>query len=112
MPKMKPPSDEKIAKYMRTILETSFWPSQLSPKETYFRTQDDCDGDLSNGMSVTFSEDGDAWIDTFRNCCRFRTHGGGGRSLRVRNALILLAIAIQLDNKEFPYGNHKEKAQN
>ena len=33
---------------------------------------------------------------------RFRTSGGGGHSLRVRNALMLLALAIKLDNEEDP----------
>ena len=85
------------------ILETPFWPDGLEPMKRYFRTQDDCDGDLKEGVAVIFSEDGDAWIETIRrpmNTCRFRTYQGGGNSLRVRNALLILAYAIKLDNEK------------
>ena len=88
--------EDKIKK----ILETPFWPEGLESMKRYYITQDDCDGDFTNGLNVTFSEDGDAWVNTEKQSCRFRTYNGGGRNLRVRNALIILAIAIKMDNEE------------
>lgn len=32
----------------------------------------------------------------------FRSYDGGGKSQRVRNALMILALAIKLDNEEYP----------
>ena len=89
----------------RKILDTPFWPESIEAREIYFRTHDDCDGDLSKGIQVVFSDDGDAHIRTCMEGCRFRTWGGGGMSLRVRNALLLLALAINMDNEEHPQNN-------
>ena len=91
---------ENIVKKIQDILEEPFWPKELTTELEYFRTQDDCDGDLSKGLAVSFSRDGDAWIDTDRECCRFRSFFGGGNSLMVRNALIVLAMAIKLENEK------------
>jgi hypothetical protein len=85
------------------ILEAPYWPKDLSSKESYFRTHDDCDGELHKGIAVGFTCDGDAWIYPGREPYRYRMPCvGGGRSPRVRNALLLLALAIKLDNEEFP----------
>lgn len=91
-----------IAKTIEKILLTPFFPQELNAKENYFRTHDDCDGEMYKGISVGFTEDGDAWLNACPEGCRFRTYFGGGRSLRVRNALIVLAMAIKLDNEEHP----------
>ena len=83
------------------FLDQPFWPEGLDTTTRYFRTEDDCDGGLHEGLVVTFSEDGDAWIQTIGSS-RFRTGLGGGRSLRVRAAILLLAMAIQADNEDRP----------
>ena len=58
---------------------------------------------------VMFSCDGDAWVETlkdpneFGSAQRFReTFAGGGQSRRVREAMMLLALAIIADNNERP----------
>ena len=56
--------------------------------------------EMGSGVSVVFSPDGDAWVTTDPRGCRFRTYAGGGTSLRVRNALLMLAMAIKLDNEK------------
>jgi len=84
------------------LLETPFWPDGIDTRTRYFRTHDDCDGEMHKGISVLFSEDGDSWVRTCPDGCRFRTYGGGGMSLRVRNAMLLLALAIKMDNEERP----------
>ena len=89
-------------KEIRKILETPFWPVTLNPDVSYYRTQDDCDGNLREGIEVIFDTQGGAWVnittDSPLKSCRFRTWGGGGASLRVRNAMLILAEAIRLDN--------------
>lgn len=90
-------------KLIKTLLETPFWPGDITTNATYFRTHDDCDGERREGLAVYFAEDGDAYIKITvpaLKSCRFRTVLGGGNSQRVRNALLLLAVAIKLDNEE------------
>lgn len=53
---------------------------------------------LAKDHIASWSNPGDVVLDPFA----FRTAGGGGRSLRTRNALMLLAEAIRLDNLERP----------
>ncbi len=69
---------------------------------TEMRTEDDSrDGFLITG----FTGDGDAWVQTLADhsgMLRFRCLSGGGRSLRVRDALMILAMAVAADNKDFP----------
>ena len=90
---------------IKEILDSSFWLETLDTKSLYSRVHDDCDGDLTETINVFFSEDGDAYltanIDPFKSF-RFRTWCGGGASLRVRNAFLILAEAIRLDNEERP----------
>ena len=67
---------------------------------------DDHDGTKKGAVNVTFSEDGDAWVSILGKdngeSLRFRTFFGGGQSPRVRNALMILALAIKLDNDPDP----------
>ena len=88
---------------IRDVLEQCYWPEELKADEYQFRTQDDCDGDKGSGISVVIDRCGDAWIDstTARHIsARYRMPGsGGGQSPRTRNALVLLALAIKLDNE-------------
>jgi len=102
MKSIKSNNQDQLTKQVIKLLDTPFWPQQLDINKDYFRTHDDCDGDLYKGITVGFTQDGDAWINTYKQGCRFRTYHGGGKSLRIRNALLFLALAIQLDNKEFP----------
>lgn len=96
----------EAAKKVHEILEEHFWLPGLEPDEFYFRTQDDCDGDMTEGMSVGIDRQGDAWITVKSrpmHGCRFRMPlSGGGQSPRVRTALVILAEAIRLDNEEHP----------
>jgi hypothetical protein len=106
---------QEMKKLVHKILETPFWPEDLQTMKEYFRTHDDCDGELGNGIVVTISTDGDVWVDTCPGGCRFRMPmTGGGLSPRVRNALLLLAVAIKLDNQEHAIPNKEigEKAAN
>lgn len=98
----KKPVEERI----KEILDDCFWLPTLKSDENYFRTHDDCDGDLNEGIGVAIDMVGDVWIQTHvrpMNSLRFRMPmGGGGRSHRVRNALLILAEAIRLDNADNP----------
>jgi hypothetical protein len=93
------------------ILNNWFWPVSLDTKTFYKRRSDDTDG-LDSNIGVAFSQDGDAWVEVISNFdpdeSNFGSHRfrmpmqGGGRSGRVRNALLFLARAIMLDEKELP----------
>ncbi len=101
----KKPAKGTIERKVRELLEEPYWLKDLKVDEVYFRTQDDCDGDLKEGIGVSIDRQGDIFVRTTQGVmsdCRFRTCGGGGRSLRVRNALLMLAEAIRLDNLEKP----------
>jgi hypothetical protein len=82
--------------------ESMIWPEGLEARERYERLHDDHDGTGQGKLVVVIGEDGDAWVDVQgkrpMETLRFRTHQGGGRSVRVRNALLMLAFAIKLDN--------------
>ena len=90
---------------IKEILETPFYPESLKTSHAYTRLHDDHDGTYKGWLSVIIAPDGDCWVETLSNenaPLRFRTYFGGGMSLRTRNALLLLAEAIRLDNKENP----------
>jgi hypothetical protein len=93
-----------IDKAIETILETPHWFKKLATNTQYFRTHDDCDGNVTKGVSVVISPDGDAWVVTSQNpfqSCRYRMPmTGGGASPRTRQALLILALAIKMDNDE------------
>ncbi len=93
-----------ISEKIKELLESAWWPGEIEVNKNYFRTHDDCDGDTSEGVSLTFSVDGDAHIICTRRAmqsCRYRIPSiGGGRSPRVRKALLILALAIKLDNED------------
>lgn len=91
-----------IENTLEKILNSDFWIKSLKTQKDYFRTHDDCDGDMSQGVSVSIRPDGDVYVSTTHKevGCRFRMPFlGGGLSPRVRNALLILAMAIDLDNK-------------
>jgi hypothetical protein len=52
---------------------------------------------------VVIGPDGDCWVTAGGGqTLRFRTWAGGGHSLRVRQALMVLAEAIRRDNEDRP----------
>ena len=97
---------------LRAVIETPFWPKTLEEREQYQRLGDDTKGYIE----VIFTPDNDGHIsvlsvldpDELTEYHRFRTYFGGGQSLRVRNALLVLAQAIVEDNKERPQHNRKK----
>lgn len=95
---------ERLLKDTRRVLENPFWISELSSNVNYTRIQDDHDGTKEGQLTVDFTCDGDAWVftDKHHQPMRFRTFHGGGMSERTRNALMILAYAIKLDNEERP----------
>jgi hypothetical protein len=92
------------------LLDTPFWPDTLDSNEVYRTKSDDNPRCEESFLTVVFGNDGDAWVqvlsqidpdaDMYSTSHRFRTYAGGGRRLRIRNALLFLARAIQLDQAE------------
>ena len=79
------------------VLETFKWMQHNAyhfnslTDASYERLHDDHDGDTSMTLCVNIHKDEiKVHINSF-NGLRFRTHCGGGKSLRVRNALLFLA---------------------
>ena len=92
---------------VQTLLESHFWLKGVATKTAYVRFDDDT---YLGHISVAFSEDADGWLEVWSNqdpedrfSHRFRMPMfGGGQSGRVRTALLILALAIKLDNQERP----------
>lgn len=99
-----PPTPLAITRALNTLLERPYWLQHLQLGHAYTRRHDDTDGDRSARQDVTvvFGPDGDAWVHVGLDALRFRTWAGGGQSLRVRAALMVLAEAIRRDNEEIP----------
>jgi hypothetical protein len=90
---------------MNVLLEGSYWPQTIDTGISYSRRHDDTDGKTGpdQEIEITLGPDGDAWVLLANmSSLRFRTWAGGGSSLRVRNALLVLAEAIRRDNAERP----------
>ena len=91
-------SNEERQEDIRSLLDTPVWPEGLEARQCYSREDDAGLG----GVTVTVGEDGDAYLAVtaggHRTGVRFCTIRGGGRSGRVRAALLILAQAIRLDN--------------
>ncbi len=93
---------------IRRLLEKPYWPQTLEAGKLYERFEDDSP---TGRISVVFGGDGDGYImlnavqdpNEHKLSMRFRMPMmGGGQSPRVRNALLILAEAIRLDNKYQP----------
>ncbi len=96
---------DELVSWTRKIIESPFWIPDLETMVPYERIQDDHDGTKEGRMILQISTDGDVWFMTDKHhpSMRFRMPGiGGGMSPRVRNALMILAFAIKLDNQEIP----------
>lgn len=104
--------EENKSEVLRAMMEHPFWPRALELQKPYTRLGDDTSGEIS----VVFASDADAWVEVWSDpdpeepgfAHRFRCGFGGGDSLRVRNALLMLALAIKLDNEAFPQ-DHRRK---
>jgi hypothetical protein len=97
---------------LAAILDGVIVPDTLKTGELIGRIQDDCDGVKTREQSVRVIMDftGDTYVAAGTSkLMRFRTFYGGGASLRVRNALLILAEAIRLDNEERPASKLDEK---
>lgn len=95
------PSIESLQRAARHVLENPWWEQSLETMVSYSRLHDDHDGTQMGRIMVTMGPDADAWVslDTMRGL-RFRTPAGGGRSPRTRNALMILALAMKLDEEQ------------
>jgi hypothetical protein len=99
---------DDVDRIIRRLLNSCFWSKELKHATKYSRLHDDHDGTYCGKLHLTFSEDGDAWIEisdaeSCTETLRFRMPMmGGGRSPRTRTALLLLAEAIRLDNLHNP----------
>jgi len=91
-----------LVQYIHQILNEYFWLPNLQVSEYYTRQHDDTDGEPSGNLSVEFNSVGDAFVGIDGKFLRFRTENGGGKSPHTRNALLILAEAIRLDNEERP----------
>jgi hypothetical protein len=101
------PKKEKTERQIDEILELLPWPKELRAGEPYVRLHDDHDGTYEGELMVYITPDGDAWVSTdgrLGHTLRFRTSAGGGNSPLVRNALVLLALAIKRENERKPNG--------
>ncbi len=102
---MRKVSRARLIKDAHRVLEDPFFIPELETKKNYRRLHDDHDGTFRGSIVVTIGEDSDVWVDIDqkeRSSLRFRSWFGGGRSLRERNALMILALAIKLDNEKNP----------
>ena len=98
--------EEHPEEVIRVLLEAAFWPKSLKTNTQYSRYDDDT---YMGHISVVFSGDSDGWLDIMSEkdpedmfSHRFRNFFGGGQSERVRNAILILAMAIKLDNEDRP----------
>jgi hypothetical protein len=100
-----PKASKRIPGDIRALLENLPWLPDLSADTLYERLHDDHDGTRTGKLMIQIGRDGDAWVSTDKHRgapLRFRTTFGGGNSVRVRNALVLLALAMKLDEDERP----------
>lgn len=103
MPKKRLVTHDNVEQIVKELLDLPFYPTEIEPMVRYKVQTDDTDEDPAFGwLSIVFGPDGDAHVSaTARNGIpdeiRFRTFGGGGSHLRVRNACLILAMAIKKD---------------
>lgn len=91
------------AKLIKRVVEEPYWLPTLNTHAEYRRQHDDHDGEPKGGLMVMIDQMGDIYVATDNHpWLRFRTYGGGGNSLRTRQALMILAEAIRLDNEDQP----------
>lgn len=102
-------SDENILEALDFILEDIYWIEAIDIGKLYERRQDDTDGSdaPSQYLSLGIDSSGNSDIHIIiypgkHRELRFRNYFGGGKSERVRKALIILMEAIRRDNEKNP----------
>lgn len=97
---------------LETLNKEHSFPEGLKARTGYNRFEDDS---REGYISVIIGEDGDVHLygtpdfDEHNMTYRFRTHYGGGcDSPLVRNALLLLAMAIEEENRVRPQHRGKD----
>lgn len=111
---MTEPSQERLLKDVQRVLNNPLGIPDLKVREVYSRIHDDHDGTYEGNIRVMFGPDGDGWVETYHphnGSLRFRNFFGGGQSLRVLNALLILAYAIKLDNEDRPQYRPENKEE-
>ena len=97
-------SGKKKSEEIKKLLEDPFWIDEIECHEVYQVHDDDSPDSEFQFLRICFSPDGDVWVNSLWDppykSIRKRTHQGGGRDLRTRLALMILAYAIKLDNEE------------
>ena len=97
-------SPKSVEDTIDSLLNNPLSLPQVVERTEYRRSHDDRDG--KRGQELIVCCIGDIFVKTYtenqNSALRFRNRGGGGESLRVYNALKILAYAIKCDNEEFP----------
>lgn len=99
--------EERPREVVAALLDSEFFPDWIENGVGYQRYGDDVN---LGSIIVGCGPDGDGRVEVtsvidpndVNFIHRFRTEFGGGRSMRVRKALLILALAIQMDNEELP----------
>jgi len=106
MKKGKTPSRIRQIQDILRALENPLLIAELSNEKTYRRLHDDHDGTGLGIITIFIGPDDDVWVRTDKDqhdsTLRFRHELGEGMSPRVRNALLILALAIKRDNEARP----------
>lgn len=101
--------DKDVAKALDFILEDSYWIKTVDIGKLYKRRHDDAEGkdDFSQYLSLFIDSSGNSDIHVVIHpgayrTLRFRPSAGGGKSERVRKALVIVIEAIRRDNEKNP----------
>lgn len=94
---------DEISIMIRHILESNFFLPAVDTAVSYGRV-DDSVGEKEGVIQIMFDPDGQAFvcIEQEASFLHFRMTKDGGKSPRVRAALLILAEAIRLDNADSP----------
>lgn len=89
----------EVEKVFLDLLHVVPWPVGLKTQYAY---EDVSEDDAQVSLTIGLSPDGDAWISVgeMYEAYRFRTSAGGGMSVAVRNALVIMAEAIRRHAEE------------
>jgi len=103
MPRHPKKLSEKILRQaLDQLLEEPLPLPEITSNTLTFRTEDDCDGNLGQGLQLRMSPDGDVWVLSLKRmgALRFRNGMiGGTSSPHTHNALRLLMLAMIKDDE-------------
>lgn len=101
--------DGEVLSVLNFVLEDSYWIETIEVGKIYERRHDDTDGcyNKSQYLSLIIDSSGNSDVHIFIHpgkyrTLRFRNPFGGGKSERVRKALLIVMEAIRRDNKNNP----------